>query len=284
MYVKKLLDEMDSDKRAELLEEYLLSYETDLDKIQIETMADYIDDAKLRYQNWGKMQGLKTGFSTLDDMTKGLVGGELIVIAGRTSNGKTMLGANIAYNVAKNGTVMFVTMEQTKVELTQRFMSISGQKPNEPLTDEFAGISAKIALQKNDELSWKNIDGLIETAKQELNCSLVVIDHLHYFTRELENVAEDLGRITKEFKKNAIRHDIPIILLSHVRKIDKRNEPSIEDLRGSSYIGQDADIVLMMMKKAETNEYKCIIEKNRNRGYNVDEVYFRQDGMKLHEQ
>jgi len=214
---------------------YLEDYSEDEpnQKIQVELMSMHLDDAIERYKNWGKMQGLSTGYPTLDEMTKGLVGGELIVIAGRTSNGKTMLGANIAFHLASDTNVMFVTMEQTKVELTQRFMSISNEEIGGKLSSDFISRSTKIAFQKNDELGWKDIDGLIETAKNELQCKLVVIDHLHYFTRELENVAEDLGRITKEFKKNAIRHDIPIILLSHVRKIDKRNEPSIEDLRGS---------------------------------------------------
>ena len=66
---------------------------------------------------------------------------------------------------------------------------------------KYAEYASYVFWQKNDELNWKSVDGLIRKAVQEAKVSLVIIDHLHYFTRELDNVAEDLGRITKEFKK-----------------------------------------------------------------------------------
>ena len=128
-------------------------------------------------------------------------------------------------------------------------------------------MAALTAFQKNDELDWKHIDGLIERAVKELGVELVVIDHLHYFTRELQNVAEDLGRITKEIKKNAIRHNIPVMLISHVRKSQDGKQTTMEDLRGSSYIAQDADIVLMVGRDFDNDKLIVTIEKNRNRGF-----------------
>jgi len=237
--------------------------ETKIDKYVVSSMLDYVDEARERLKDFGKMQGISSGYPSLDKLTKGFVGGELTVIAGKTSYGKTTLAMNIANNVALlDHRVLFVTLEMTKTELTSRYMHINGGE-----TDEFLQAAANTIYQENDELNWQDIDGLITNAKKQLNVDLVVIDHLHYFTRELENVAEDLGRITKEIKKNAIQHNLPVILISHVRKTN--NKPvTMEDLRGSSYISQDADIVLIIGRDpSNETSFPIKVEKNRNRGF-----------------
>lgn len=232
-------------------------------KFQLTSMADHIEAAKERYDNWGKMYGLSTGFPSIDQLTLGLPGGELVIVAGETSRGKTLLSMNIANFVAKNdGRVLFVTLEMTHAELTSRYMFLNGGAE----TNDFLRVAANTVFQHNDELDWQDVDGLIANAKEQLDVDLVVVDHLHYFTRELQNVSEDLGRITKEFKKNAIRHNIPIILISHVRKMGQGEDLNENALRGSSLIGQDADIILFVARDPETNEMGVLITKNRNRG------------------
>lgn len=133
-------------------------------------------------------------------------------------------------------------------------------------TEEFALVSANTIFQDNDELDWKDIDGLIQNAKEQLDVDLVVIDHLHYFARDIKNASEELGKITMTFKKNAIRHKVPIILISHIRKLGKDEDLSGESLRGSSLIAQDSDIVLLVNRDPETNAMGVLIDKNRNRG------------------
>lgn len=232
-------------------------------KFQISSMADHVAAAKERFDNWGKMYGLSTGFPSIDKLTLGLPGGELIIIAGETSRGKTLLSMNIANNVAKwGGRVLFVTLEMTHAELTSRYMFLNGGSD----TEDFITVATNTVFQHNDELDWKDVDGLIANAKDQLDVDMVIVDHLHYFTRELQNVSEDLGRITKEFKKNAIRHNIPIILISHVRKMGQGEDLNENALRGSSLIGQDADIILFVNRDPETNEMGVLVTKNRNRG------------------
>jgi len=232
-------------------------------KYQVASMIDYVDEAQDRYKNRGKVQGLSTGFASIDKLTLGLVEGELIVVAGPTSKGKTLLSMSICNNIAKyGGRVLFVTLEMTKAELTSRYMFINGG----PDTEEFNIVAANTIFQENDELDWKDIDGLIANAREELEVDIVVIDHLHYFARDIKNAAEELGKITMTFKKNAIRHKIPIILISHIRKMQAGEELSGEALRGSSLIAQDSDIVLLVNRDAETNQMGILIDKNRNRG------------------
>lgn len=263
-------------------------------KYQVSSMIDFIDDAESRYKNRDNIQGLSTGFPSIDKLTMGLVEGELAIVAGPTSKGKTLLSMCIANNVAQyGGRVLFVTLEMTKVELTSRYMYINGGKD----TTAFSTAAANTIFQENDELDWKDIDGLIQNAKEQLDVDLVIIDHLHYFARDIKNIAEELGKITMTFKKNAIRHKLPIILISHIRKLGKDEDLSLEALRGSSLIGQDADIVLMVNRDPETNQMGVLIDKNRNRGKlsdrtpdwggreqrEIDTIYLDFNNTKLHD-
>lgn len=244
---------------SEKIDTRLFGAPQDADKLDLVHVAELEGEAKALVDNWGKMQGISSGIKSIDYNTRGLVGGELIIIAGETSHGKTALGVNLAVNVAKQGKpVLFVTLEITQAQLTARIIKASNSADLTKLP---------IFMQKKDELNWHDIDALLEIAKEN-GVELVVIDHLHYFTREVDKVSEDLGRITKEFKKNAIRHNIPIVLISHVRKKEGSKKPDLTNdaLRGSSLIAQDADIVMFVHKMADD---RVIVKttKNRNRGF-----------------
>lgn len=228
---------------------------------QLRHVMEFEEDAKELVKNWGKYQGLLTGISEVDMLTKGLLAGELVILAGETSHGKTLLGVNMAVRLAENGhNCLFVTLEMTHAQLTARILKTTNKKL----------VDVPIFFQDSDELNWKDVDRLIREAKDN-GAECVFVDHLHYFTRELENVSEDLGRITKEFKKNAIRHNLPVVLISHVRKKqgNQKATASNDELRGSSYIAQDADIVLFVRRESET-ETRITVTKNRNRGFNPE--------------
>lgn len=263
-------------------------------KFQVSSMLDHVEEAENRYKHRDEIQGLSTGFPSIDQLTMGLVPGELIIVAGPTSRGKTLLSMHIANNVAKKGhRVLFVTLEMTKAELTSRYMYVNGGAD----TADFNTVAANTVFQENDELDWKDIDGLIQNAKEQLDVDLVIIDHLHYFSRDLKNAAEELGKITMTFKKNAIRHNLPVILISHIRKLGKDEDLSADSLRGSSLIAQDSDIVLMVNRDAETNQMGVLIDKNRNRGKlsdrtkewlgreqrEIDTIYLDFNNTKLHD-
>ena len=265
-----------------------------LNKFQVSSMLDHVEEAQDRYKHRDEIQGLSTGFPSIDQLTMGLVEGELVIVAGPTSKGKTLLSMHIANNVAKKGgRVLFVTLEMTKAELTSRYMYVNGGFD----TNDFSTVAANTVFQENDELDWKDIDGLIQNAKDALDVDLVIIDHLHYFARDIKNASEELGKITMTFKKNAIRHKLPIILISHIRKLGKDEDLSGDSLRGSSLIAQDSDIVLLVNRDPETNQMGVLIDKNRNRGKlsdrtkewagrdqrEIDTIYLDFNNTKLHD-
>lgn len=272
--IKRVADNIgDASRRGSTLKETLELVQKEIhdvnklggkqNKYQVSSMLDYADEAEERYKLWNKMQGLSTGFPSIDELTLGLVDAELVIIAGPTSRGKTLLAMNIANNIAKKGgRVLFVTLEMTHEELTSRYIFANGGRD----TSDFSTVAANTIFQENERLSWKDIDGLIQNAKEQLNVDIVIIDHLHYFARGLKNAAEELGEVTMAFKDNAKKYKLPIILISHIRKLSQGEELSGDSLRGSSLIAQDSDIVLMVNRDPETNQMGIMIDKNRNRG------------------
>lgn len=258
----QLLDDLTPGEQDHALEHLITLGADQADRMRrqygLVMLADYHDEIEQRNRNWNQPHGLRTGLSALDDFTMGLASGELTVIGGATSQGKTLLACNIAANVAAAGhNVLFVTLEMTHDEIGSRLARIAGGLET---------IGASIALQKARRLDWQAIDGLIANAVETFGAQLVVIDHLHYFTRDMTNAAEELGKITGGLKDNALQHNIPLILISHTRKTERGQLTDIADLRGSSYIAQDADIVLMVGQR-ETDEGVLFVTlaKNRNR-------------------
>jgi replicative DNA helicase len=188
----------------------------------------------------------------------------MTIIAGATSNGKTALAINLAVRMVQEGhTVFFITLEMTKVELGSRIYHAYRKKITH----------MRIIFQENDELDWQDIDVLVEKAV-ESGAEIVFIDHLHYFTRDVEHQNEALARISKEIKKNAIRHKIPIVLLAQTRKTPGgmvKKEASNEEVSGSYAITQDADIVLFVKRDKELPDAITItMTKNRNRGHDFN--------------
>lgn len=246
-------------------------------KFEIVDLQPYMTAAREHREPEGTIKGLSTGIKKVDDMTQGFVPGELMIISGQTSHGKTQLSNNIMLNAAKNGhKVMFVTMEMTKQETADRFNMLTA--------DEDIG-EGKIFLNMRADLAYTDVTKLVEKAKEK-GCDLVVIDHLHYFSRSVENATQEVSKIVKEFKGAAVQYELPIILICHVRKMAPKKHPTIEDLRDSSLIAQDADMVLIVWRddsptSKNPSEVEVTLWKNRNRQKKHRRDFLYAQGMKL---
>lgn len=214
----------------------------------------------------GQLRGVTTGYWTLDRMTAGLCGGDLDVIAGVSSIGKTNLAVNMmARQMALGYKVAFVTLEMSKRSILQRLYKIMTK-------DYFDGImqNSPMLAQEQDRIPYESVKYAVEQAKK-WGADVFYIDHLHYFSRSMQNQAEGLGAITQEFKLVAKEYDIPIVLISQMRKTEGRR-PTGDDLRGSALIKQDADVVLILDKNEEimkqdgtTDNVRVTLDKNRDR-------------------
>lgn len=246
-------------------------------KYEIVDLQPYMTAARENREPEGQIRGLSTGLKKVDTMTQGFVPGELMIISGQTSHGKTQLSNNIMLHVAKNEhKVMFVTMEMTKQETADRFNMLT--------KDQDIG-EGKIFLNMRSDLAYTDVTKLIEKAKEK-GCELVVIDHLHYFSRSVENATQEVSKIVKEFKSAAVQYEIPIILICHVRKMAPKKHPTLEDLRDSSLIAQDADLVLIVWRDESPtaknpNEVEVTLWKNRNRQKKHRRDFLYAEGMTL---
>lgn len=250
-------------------------------------IQDYIEEAKEIKKQAGTVQGLSTGFKGTDDLTLGMTPGELIVVSGPPSSGKTQLTTHWAYHNAKSGhKVLFVTMEMTKPQMTERFMGAA----ETDLSELAHGI---IEYQKEDELASVDINYLVSDAVKD-GAELVVIDHLQYFSDDSdENEARQLGRICKDFKLASVKFKVPIILIVHITKLKDGKKPTGNDLRGSSLIRQHADQLILVYRderpnatKLEANTVEVTNWKNRLRGLRAGKrkAVFYADEAKLSEQ
>jgi replicative DNA helicase len=249
-------------------------------KLELVDLQEYMTLAREHREPEGTIRGLSTGLQKIDKMTQGFVAGELMIISGQTSHGKTQLSNNIILNAVNNGhKVMFVTMEMTKQETADRFNMLTHD------TDIGEG---KVFLNMRSDLAYTDVTKLIERAKEK-GCEMVVIDHLHYFSRSVENATQEVSKIVKEFKSAAVQYEMPIILICHVRKMAPKKHPTLEDLRDSSLIAQDADMVLMVWRDESPNasnpfEVEVTLWKNRNRQKKHRRDYLYAVGMKLEEE
>ncbi len=243
--------------------------------------------------NPSDITGLPTGFVDLDKMTSGLQPGDMVVVAGRPSMGKTAFALNIAEHVGVELglPVAIFSLEMSGPQIAMRFLSSVGRLDQHKvrtgrLSDE-EWDKMTVALGKLheapihiDETGAINATDLRARARRlHRQCGklgLIVIDYLQLMTstKDGENRATEISEISRSIKALAKELQVPILALSQLsRKVEERNDkrPLMSDLRESGAIEQDADIILMMFReeyyKPDTPEKgvaEVIIGKHRN--------------------
>lgn len=246
--------------------------------------ADTVEAAEKILGERGRLSGLTTGYPSLDLMTKGLAKGDLIIVYGDTSHGKSQLTQNIAYNLArKEHPILFVGLEMTNAQNTTRFLEIG---EGDPLRDTAL---LHILYPNSNDIGYPTIESHIKSAA-EAGVELVVIDQLQQLTRSIDNATSETSMITHEIKRMAVRYEIPVILISHINRSGQQNTaPTLRELKGSSSIEQDADVCIAVWRDMEeSHDKRHVLEvwlrKNRNRGMEHTHTQLVvQDSIKLRE-
>lgn len=225
-----------------------------------------------RFASSGDIHGLKTGLKDFDAKTGGLQNGDLIIIAGRPSMGKTAFAMNIAENVAMSGKSVFISsLEMSEIQLAIRNISSSGQiclwrlmsgRLNDDdwdrLTKSLGKIhNAMMFIDASPNVSVQQIHARARKIKRKEGLNLVVIDYLQLMGEGNENRNNELSNITRRLKLMARDLNCPVICLSQLsRKVEERGDkrPMLSDLRDSGAIEQDADVVVMMYREEYYNK------------------------------
>jgi len=246
--------------------------------------------------NPSDITGVPSGFVDLDRMTAGLQPGDLVIVAGRPSMGKTAFALNIAEHVALHPTVKMpvaiFSMEMSASQLAMRMLSSmakvdqgklrTGRLNDEEwgkLTDEIARLNeAKIHVDETAALNALELRARARRMKREYGkLGLVVVDYLQLMSASSqgENRATEISEISRSLKALAKELDVPVIALSQLsRAVEQRNDrrPLMSDLRESGAIEQDADVILFIYreevyapdKEEAKGRAEVIIGKQRN--------------------
>lgn len=252
-----------------------------------------VEAIQRRFDNGGEIVGLPTGFTELDESTSGLADGDLVIIAGRPSMGKTAVAMNIAENAAINEgkTVLIISMEMTKQSLSERSLSSVGgismkRLRNGQLIQDKSGADdfnrmgvalgklskAKMVIDDRGGLSVAQMRATARrVAARNGGIGLIVVDYIQLASAGAANKGgnreQEVSAISRGLKGIAKEFGCPVIALSQLsRKVEDRADkrPLMSDLRESGAIEQDADLILMMYRDEyytkEQSKFKGLAE------------------------
>ena len=223
-----------------------------------------------RHQAGGDLTGVSSGFKKLDNMTAGLQNGELIIIAGRPSMGKTALALNIAEHaaLADNNPVAIFSMEMSASALAQRMISSLGRvnahsiKTGKLSEKDFSKIGSAIQLMKNAPIYIDDTPSITpielrskaRRIQREKGLKLIIVDYLQLMRvpGNNENRVIEIAEISRNLKALARELNIPVIALSQLnRSVEQRidKHPQLSDLRDSGAIEQDADLIAFIYRE-----------------------------------
>ena len=265
----------------------------------ISSIKDLTKQAMIRFfemkNNKSLTTGISSGFKDLDNLINGFQPGELIIIAGRPSMGKTAFTLNVAAHVAMTEqlAVAFFSLEMGSEQLIQRLVgseahiNLSNLRRGQIKNSESSKLTAAYGRLADsdmyiDESPRLNVSTLRNKCRRLIhnhNAKIIIIDYLQLMTATTlyDNKATEIGEISKGLKAIAREFNVPVIALSQLNRgvesrIDKR--PMISDLRDSGAIEQDADVIAFLYREEyylrdKTPENKLglaeiIIAKNRN--------------------
>ena len=228
--------------------------------------------------------GLETGFLDLDRLLR-LRNGELTILAARPGNGKTALGGALFRHAVLNGSAaLFVSLEMSRVELTERFLAAEAGIDTRRLRDGrlSEGQWERLAAARrsldcprshiDDEPSQRmfRIAAAARRLKLRHGISLVVIDYLQLIQPESERVPrhEQVAGISRRLKLLARELSLPVVVLAQLNRASEDRagqRPRLSDLRESGALEQDADAVVLIHKETpDARSVEVIVAKQRN--------------------
>jgi replicative DNA helicase len=219
--------------------------------------------------------GLETGFTELDNLTSGLQNGDLIIVAGRPSMGKTALSMNIIEHVAITAKepkpVAVFSLEMPTEQLVMRMISSFGRIPGSNLRDTMTETdwgnfsqavtaleNATVLIDETPSITPTEIRAKCRRLKREYpDLALIMVDYLQLMTvhGKGENRNQEISEISRSLKALAKEMNVPVIALSQLNRAVEQREPKLKgrmpqmsDLRESGSIEQDADIIAFIYR------------------------------------
>jgi len=258
----------------------------------------------------GGITGVPTGFKDLDRMTTGFQKGDLVIVAGRPSMGKTSWVLNVAQSAAieHNTTVAIFSLEMSKEQLVQRFLCSEGRVDAQKLRrgkmspEEYQRLAASAGHLNTAPLWIDDSPGstVLEMRakarrlKSDTDLGLLVIDYMQLMSgskRGSENRQQEVSEISRGLKALARELEVPVVALSQLSRAPEQRtdrRPQLSDLRDSGSIEQDADLVMFLYRpeyyfgpvdsdgNSIDGKAELIVSKQRNGPTGVVELFFHK--------
>jgi replicative DNA helicase len=238
-------------------------------------LPEAVDRIDVLHQSDGDITGIPSGYNEFDKLTAGLQAGDLVIVAGRPSMGKTTLAVNIAENAAigaKVPTAIF-SMEMPSQQLAFRMISSLGRVDQTHLRtgkfpdEDWSRINTAVQLMSEAPIFIDDSPGLSPTEirararrlQREHGLGLIVVDYLQLMAvpGNKENRATEISEISRSLKALAKELSLPVIALSQLnRSVEQRTDkrPVMSDLRESGAIEQDADLIVFIYREEVYNQ------------------------------
>jgi replicative DNA helicase len=222
------------------------------------------------HERKGTVTGIPTGYEKLDELTSGFQDGELIIVAGRPSMGKTAFSLNVARNMAvdEKKPVGIFSLEMSKRQLALRLLCAEarvdahGVRTGRLADEEWQKLSmcvgvlteAPIFIDDTPGMGVLELRAKARRLKKEKDVGLIIIDYMQLMEgpQRAESRQHEISMISRSLKGLAKELDIPVVALSQLsRAVEARGgekRPMLSDLRESGAIEQDADVVLFIYR------------------------------------
>ncbi|MDJ0905491.1 MAG: replicative DNA helicase [Woeseiaceae bacterium] len=238
-------------------------------------LPDAVDRIDVLHQSDGDITGISSGFAEFDKLTAGLQPGDLVIVAGRPSMGKTTFAVNMAENAAIGAKVptAIYSMEMPAQQLAFRMISSLGRVDQTHLRtgkfpdEDWSRINTAVQLMSDAPIFIDDTPGLSPTEirararrlQREHGLGLIVVDYLQLMAvpGNKENRATEISEISRSLKALAKELSLPVIALSQLnRSVEQRTDkrPVMSDLRESGAIEQDADVIIFIYREEVYNQ------------------------------
>lgn len=254
-------------------------------KNRVHTMRELVDEA-LETELAGTGRAVKCGLEDIDAAIGGAAFGEMIIIGGRPSHGKTLLALQWIDAASACGLPGLIVSEEMSVEtLSARALSSILSMPREnwksseqqvrwEVKDHFSKRAQVIVADKCHTIAA--VEREVAKAVQNHGIKIVAIDYAQLLKGDGNGRYEQVSDVSVRTKRMATKHGIIVLLLAQIgRDFERRPDvtPRMSDLRDSGQLEQDADVILFTMRPSmiddkyeDKNEIRIYHSKNRNRG------------------
>ncbi|MGZ7497621.1 replicative DNA helicase [Corynebacterium sp. ZY180755] len=232
----------------------------------IQPTMDELDELS---ENGGLAMGIPTGFIDLDNLTNGLHGGQMIIVAARPGVGKSTIALDFVRSCAikhNKGAVIF-SLEMSKSEIAMRLLSaeteikLSDMRAGRMSDEDWTRLARRVGeieqapvfIDDSANLTMMEIRSKARKLKKSHDIQMIVLDYLQLMSsgKKVESRQQEVSEFSRQLKLLAKELDVPLIAISQLNRgpesrTDKR--PQLADLRESGSLEQDADMVMLLYR------------------------------------